>query len=75
MPRMQISSAHIHLIRPTIVMIFSRLVITIRRARRREFRLLTPDEVERVKALYSECFAAEGSLPSPDRSIRMRGIC
>ncbi|MDE2653861.1 MAG: Fic family protein [Gemmatimonadota bacterium] len=32
-----------------------------RRARRREFRLLTVEEVERVETIYGECFAEEAS--------------
>lgn len=38
-----------------------------RRARLREFRLLTSAEVQRVETLYKACFAGEGVPPSPDR--------
>ena len=45
-----------------------------RRARKREFRLLTDAEVKRVEAFYGECFAEGASEPGPGRAQRLRGV-
>ncbi len=43
-----------------------------RRARRREFKLLTTDEVERVETIYGECFAGDPPAAGTDSGRRVR---